>query len=710
MHIPLLMMFMLCCMGVGGAHGAMRGSVDLQYTDYSVRGKESDRLDATSFTQRYAVALYKKDDDSSARRKRNPYFEYDYLLGYEWVGFDTSVKSAASDEERKFHTGRLYYLGEVLADPPTLPLRARIYSRDLTRPSIATRTLSTGSGSILETRVADDISGGSGVNIENGANILFGVKGGMDSRYADSFSHLPLFMLDFRQRITKDSSPYSRVDTRLTELAFVSLNRKDNWFHLRYKVFDDRINPSSSWKEREYQIGTVDVRRQRKWVDLTNWIRVSADGTVTRHSAFYDQDSFDRYAVNLFFRATRRTWQMNSFSSFDRLVKGDSVETNRRIPLALSGRYGVDATWSFSGTMRDRQTRDWGGGKSSESSQQVNGRLSLFNRKPFTLSPSLGVERRKDGTGVAYVVTGALETTSTPRFSPTVRLAGRWNAEIHGKDPSQGYSVGDEEYFLQKVTLSGSWREGTRHAQIAQEAEYSTPLDSAWNNRSTHDGWGSRTTLSGGWAPSPYLDLSLSGSATFEDDALSGWRRQGSSYGSLSWRPDQTLRVTVRAGRTVGRTQNGSRDRTDNVYTSFEWTPDRNLLVKGDYSDSTTVSGGLKTPSRDFKQFFRYSWHPSFVFSRRYLDLEEEYTYAQSANSVTTTSVRFGLRWFPTQRLSLYGNYTAYLAGYDQTVYNVGGNFDFRLLQAALDYSQGKRTGDDHRTEKRWTASVRRSF
>ncbi|GAB4301438.1 MAG: hypothetical protein Fur0034_15210 [Desulfuromonadia bacterium] len=702
-HILLLLLLF----AAATSHGAVRGEVDLRYTDYSVRGTDSDRLDATSFTQRYAVSYYK--DNRPNTQKRYRYIEYDYLLGYEWISFDTSVTTASTDENRKFHAGRLYYAGEVTADPPKLPLRMRLYSRDMQRPSVATRSLSVGTTSILDTPVADDIYG-TGRNIENGANILFGVKGGMDNHYADSLAHLPLFMLDFKERITKNDSPYSRVDTRLTELAFVSLNRKDNWFHLRYKVFDDRINPNSNWKERQYQIGTVDVRRQRKWVDLTNWIKVSADGLVTRHTAPIDRDSFDDYAMNLFFRATRRTWQMNSFSSFDRMVRSDSIETTRRIPLSLSGRYGTDTSWSISVSLRDRQLIDGVGGKRSESSQGATGRINLFNRKPFTLSPSLSVNRTKDSTGVAYLVKGALETTSTPRLSVTTRLRGLWSAEIHLKNSAQGYGAGDDEYLSQMISLSAYWHEGTQNADVVQEFSHSIPIDSSWRGRSNNDSRKSRTTASVGWVPSMQLNTSLSGTLSFEDEAASGWRRSGSIYGNISWRPDEKLHTRFRIGRSFSRSENGTSDRVDNIIGSLEWTPDRDLFLKADYSDSSTLSGGVDSPSRSFDQLLRYSWHPSFVLSRRYLDLEEEFKYVQNASSVTTSSVRFGLRWFPTRRLSLYGNLSTYVSGYDQSIYNVGGNIDLHLLQASLDYSQGKRSGTDQRTEKRWTASIRRSF
>ncbi|MEO0249035.1 MAG: hypothetical protein ABIN58_05725, partial [candidate division WOR-3 bacterium] len=295
LRVMLTFLVILAFSSVSGelASAAMRGELDLKYVDYTVRGDDRDTLDATSFSQRYAVSLFK---DKRKESNRNRYLEYDYLLGYEWVAFDTKVSTPEQEEERKVRAGRLYYAGELLADPASVPVKMRLYARDTARPAIAERTIMSRTTSLLTTSMADDLYG-TGTSIQLGANLLVGVKSTLSARQSDLFSHLPLFMLDFRHTTTKNDSPYSRIDNRLTELAFVSLNRRDNWFHYRYKTYEDRIAPLSDWKESQYQIGTVDVRRMRKWVDLTNWIRVSADAVVTNHETANPNDSFQAYAL-----------------------------------------------------------------------------------------------------------------------------------------------------------------------------------------------------------------------------------------------------------------------------------------------------------------------------------------------------------------------------------------------------------------------------
>src|SRR5262249_10146386 len=146
--------------------------------------------------------------------------------------------------------------------------------------------------------------------------LILGEKSGLSTSYAQFFNLFPLLLVDYRDSIQKNDAGQVRVDRRTRRLAFTSLNKGDNWIHYRATQYDDYINVADSYTEAQLQLGLIDNLDRRKWVDLTNWIKISADGQLTKHNTRGSGTDFEEYDLNLFTIATRRTWEIRNFANY----------------------------------------------------------------------------------------------------------------------------------------------------------------------------------------------------------------------------------------------------------------------------------------------------------------------------------------------------------------------------------------------------------
>lgn len=701
-----LMMFLiasgLLVLSERQSEAGMRGEVDLSYLDYSATGADDYSADISSFTQRYAFA-YSMDSMSKSRKNKN--IEYNFLLGYEWLSFNTKAKgSELLEEGRSASSGRPIFLGDISYDPPALPVKLNVYSYDLTRPSFEKRDILGGTlSSVLYTPVANDFSA-SGTNIKSGATLLVGVKDSYKSRYAEIFNQLPLFMLDYKSTITKSDNIANPVDSRLSELAFVSLNKKDNWFHIRNISYDNKIHPGDSWNLREYQLGTVDEKKARTWIDLTNWIRISADGQLAAKKAQNSVDSYEEYTLNLFTVATRRTWELRNFTTVSRLNDFYGLTTERSIPFYLRGTAGRELNWSAFTSFHDKQVITWDGLKTNESSRSAGIRASLFERSSFSLTPSLKIATTDNSTVRSIDAKFALDSASTRRFSLNTNISLRYELDGHFTDAPS--AVGDD-FIEQQAYVNFQYAGGRFRVNLRQNLAHAFTLND--ESLADKDYIRSFSEIGLGWGYSTNLDISLSARQEYSDYTYKGTDTLRAASAHISYRLSSVLRSAVRAEITEAKRADGF-DRTSlNIDSSLEYTPSRNLFTSFRYRDASVRENGLKTPSREINQLFRYSWNPGFVMSRKLIEIEEEFKRTQNSYDTATSTIRVGARYYPFSKLSLTGNMTKYTSGYDQYDYNLGANFDFRLLQASLNYAYGKRT-NDQRVEKRIMANVRRSF
>jgi hypothetical protein len=247
------------------------GEAEVSYVQYDAEEGGVKKLSANSLAQRYSLLYHLA---GTARDER--FGKYNLQLGYRWASINTKV-SSDKDENISLQSGNVLYRGEILFDPPSLPLRLKIHSEDIANSTVTTDGIAAISAGnlLIAPNMATDMAI-AGTNINSGFTLLFGEKAGLANNYAQVFSLFPLMLVDYRDTIQKNTSGQVKIDRRTRQLALSSLNKGDNWVHYRSTQYDDYIDTVDGYTESQLQIGLVDNLQRRKWVDLTNWIKISA--------------------------------------------------------------------------------------------------------------------------------------------------------------------------------------------------------------------------------------------------------------------------------------------------------------------------------------------------------------------------------------------------------------------------------------------------
>jgi hypothetical protein len=207
--------------------------------------------------------------------------------------------------------------------------------------------VSTGAGRILDPNIITNLLNGQ--HVRSGATLIVGIKNGHYlGKYRDLLSRYPRLLFDYQENFVRDLKSRTPQHYRERNLAFVSLNKKDNWFHYRFLDFEDFEDPTNDFTEKVYMLGSVDHTMRRQWINLTNWIRVSADGAFTTTAqANLGEVPTSRYDLNLFATARRRGWDASTFTNFIRKVDGDGMDKSLEVPFYLKGEISPDTAYRF---------------------------------------------------------------------------------------------------------------------------------------------------------------------------------------------------------------------------------------------------------------------------------------------------------------------------------------------------------------------------
>lgn len=336
----LCLVLLLTVLAVVPARANVSGFVQWNWADYQ-RDYDDDSnkdlvdVDASSFLQTYSL-LYESNHLINGGRAG----EWNISLGYQW----SSLSNSLNGEDETFKAGKVLYKGDLLFAPGGLPLRVYMYSRDM---NVAAPVLGSGA-QLVDTTVYRDLNG-SGEHYETGITMWAGIKNGSYlGQYREMLSQLPKLLMDYRETYVRDLDGLDQSHWRMRDLAFVSLNKKDNWFHYRASEYTDMLNPGSDYERRTYLLGTVDHTMKRQWINLTNWIQLSVDGSLEQSASASDRDE-DTYQLNLFTKFRRKEWQAQNFSSFERsLDEAGKQEKNFIFPLFASGQLDPRNKWRMS--------------------------------------------------------------------------------------------------------------------------------------------------------------------------------------------------------------------------------------------------------------------------------------------------------------------------------------------------------------------------
>ncbi|PLY11640.1 MAG: hypothetical protein C0624_01745 [Desulfuromonas sp.] len=333
-------LLLLLCVATGYAHASSRGlwgGVGLTYggRDYSRAGLED--TEQSFFSQQYVLGYGFTRD---LARGRLGQFSFD--IGYEWLALNTDVNGVTD----KVDTDKLLFNGEIELAPKGLPFYLDLYSRDMQRSHFGRNRV----GSLF-----DDYSsyGGfmgdsmrpvsnifNGTHIRNGATLMVGINNGhYQGEYRDLLAHAPKLLVDYSEDIVEDHM--NEIDYVARNLAFVSLNKKDNWLHVRQSDYQNNYNHDEDFSEYSMLLGTIDHHNQRRWINLTNWVKLSTDISFADHAAERTDDSHETYYANLFFSAQREKYSIDVFNNFARKYSVSPEEIERTLEVPVYFRYNL---------------------------------------------------------------------------------------------------------------------------------------------------------------------------------------------------------------------------------------------------------------------------------------------------------------------------------------------------------------------------------
>ncbi|WP_254278363.1 hypothetical protein [Geobacter sulfurreducens] len=747
MHIGLASVSVLAGLVLcspASVRAGISGEAELGYVRYEADANGARVSDAHSFYQRYSL-LY----ETSGELYKGRVGRYDLALGYEWGSFDTKIKNPSNptDPQTNYNpsvsAGHLLYRGEVVLDPLELPLRLRAYSYDTNRINMHEDLSGIDGSSIFAPRLITNLY--DGMHINSGATLVFGVKNGLTNGYNAIFRHIPLVMLDYRDDVNRDLKSLVPVDTRMRRLAFVSLNKRDNWFHYRTTDFRDYLNTDQSFKETQMQIGTVDHLLARRWIDLTNWVKISADGQFTKHASSMPANSFEAYELNLFAVASRKTWDARTFSSFSRLLDDEGITLERTVPFYASGVLGADVDWKASLYSNEKKIQSPSGSVVNNSNYSASVRADMFRRSPFTLGVVVRGESTESYGSKLLSFEGGVETASTARLSRDYSLSGSYTVKYF--DATGGTGSGDgylNQNVLGRVAYAASptWRfeveedlsaaSGTNPRNFNNSAitvnsgfssGTSTVSGSAISfqrrNSEIDEYVRSVTTVSAAWRPFSRTSLSFSVS---EDVLMQSGAPTDflTTFRSTIDYSTPTFLARMRNSYNVRMVGGESIDYLESVGI-LEYRPVRQLEGLLTYTYNVgDVDVNTRSEFLDLRQRLGYSFYTLSGANRKLLELYEEFTYNRTLNTGTVanelnTTRRFtlGVRYFPLRSLFVGADarYSLIEPGsITEQLYTGVVGLNFRKLQANLEYTYGKRDGSDNRIEKRIAANVKKFF
>lgn len=723
--IALFIAAMFCTLP-SAALARLAGEAELGYVSYDQEVNGVKRLDGTSFRQRYSLRY-----DTSDRFANGRLGGYKLSLGYEWSAIKGKIKTPGDEESLDHTAGHILYDGVLIIDPQELPFRLKLFSGDVTRSVFLRDTSLVGGSSLMPIDVAMinpglDTAIIDGTHIRSGATMEFGVKNSMSKRYNSVFNSLPMIMLDYSDEINRDLKSINPVNNRLKKLAIVSLNKKDNWVHFRSTRYEDYLNNEQNFNESQFLIGTVDQDMQRKWVHFSNWIQISADGSLTKRTD--RNNAAETYDMNLFGIASRTKWEARTFNSFSRTVDNNGITYDTRLPLYISGVWGTETDWRARFSTEQIKYAQSVVPTFDRTESLASLRVNTFKRAPFTLSQELLIDNFKNGPDNQLLLQGSIETASTRRFSSKLGLFASYQVRSNTSDNSSTSAALNQNIsarvvytptsafkaeLVEAVTLARGT--GTNVTPPAVSSSTFAQLSNLQLPSNSYNRY--LTTARADWEPVARLRFGL----IYENETIVAENRESTfsnKYGTNLDYQLKSLMVRLNANYTTTDTQstNSSQFAVDG---SATYTPNRYLdaSIRYNFSHSSDLAGG-KTNSAGLNQNANYYFYQVSGIARRILELNEtlEYNKLNAGNNDNrlSRSLALGARYYPLSRVYIAARIKYSLFDqpqhYEQLVYNGTIGFNFQKMQATIDYSYGDQSGSGNRIEKRFEANLKKFF
>ncbi len=430
--------------------GNLSGSAELRYAQHTAEENGVEVLDASHFVQQYSMLWSTYGTLNKGRAG-----EYDFSLGYEWSSADVEIDGPEGfDVPIDNPLDKILFRGNLLLAPGGLPFQMNLYSYDMEHLSLNYRQL----GELFYNQDTESTSGivstiQNGTHITTGMTFVAGVKNGdYRGRYRDLFTSMPRILVDFRQdeiRDLKGPSPQDYVDR---DLAFVSLNKNENWFHYRFFTHEDKLEPNNDYDSQSYLLGTIDHVNRRQWIDLTNWIQISTDISYsdTSPGPRASESQQKRYDFNFYTSAQRKDWKGGAYTSFSRIRDGHSLEKDLDIPVLASGRVNRETTWRVRLENQHEQEDIFAtGALEKESNLFLASRLDMYSQSRYMVSPLLDVEYKDGSRADGFAFRAGVEVYNNLRYRTDTDVFGSYALSVfNGTSAAEGES----DYIEQQLT------------------------------------------------------------------------------------------------------------------------------------------------------------------------------------------------------------------------------------------------------------------
>ncbi len=736
----------LVSVAVASSPVRLSSALEWRYGEHTATVGGTQVLDASHFVQRYSFLARKSDTIADGRLG-----EYRLALGYEWSWID-SRQGDGTKIIIDNPLDKILYRGEVKIEPGGLPFKFHAFSYDMGDTSFASNDFGELFGGRGYDGPSETVIGlSSSKNIRTGIILESGVaNGSYDGNYRNLLHSLPRFLLDFSQVDVSDENSLAKLDFVDRNLAFVSLNKKNNWLHYRLFTHKDRVDSTNNLVEQTYRLGTLDHLNQRHWVDLVNWIKVSADISymeTTKGTPQLGQSSLGRYDVNLFARARRALWETSSYSSYRRESDGYALERSLDVPLYASGTLSRDTNWRINMVGKKTQGEKFTGGLNWKTdSVYGQAQVTTFRQSRYVFTSTVAAEGKQDLTSEAYATSVGAEFSSNSMYRSPYRLFGRYVARIFSAD-----------------TLDESGLDFSEHqAEVSVQTDFNSQLSGGFSQMllqgegrsdvSYVDNIGSAAISLIGTA----VDVSRSDSSAFQSlsklfishRSLSGlsnrlelaldYRSTSGGKGvmvdlshSLDYSSRGPYRIVMTNQLSRGDKQDAAVGEADGFESGYVREEDQSFSHKSilSYSPGRAMKAKLRLSYDKYTfvdvpsiESFEVSWDGSYTWwsygglIRRHVVLGYEFDLARGQKGDFDNFTLFA-KYYPT-RLTLLATRLNYdvdkeVEGNDTFTATMSAGVDFRKLKLSLDYSYAARTAESsvsERTEHRWEAKIKKLF
>lgn len=351
-QLLLLLVLVLLC----GYAQAQSGSIfgDATFGMQAYRSESNGQAQkARSLYQQYTLGYKNNGILHDAR-----FGAYAFLLGYEFNTIDPefTINGSTLDNVSRISTGKLYYNGDLIIAPGGLPFRGHFYAKDLDRSQFISTPLPgytvgaqpdsgrASDGHLISSDIYSELQNGS--HRQLGGTLLIGIRNGSYlGAYRDVLSQLPRILIDYKQIDQKDLHGSGQgTHIRARDLAFISLNKKDNWVHVRRRDFTDYLDHANDSLSQQIMIGTIDQTLTRQWINLTNWIKISGEISYTEIREANQPELEKIYNVNLFSIGRHSNVATSILSQFSRVSEGGSITQVETLPASVRVDLGRDTS------------------------------------------------------------------------------------------------------------------------------------------------------------------------------------------------------------------------------------------------------------------------------------------------------------------------------------------------------------------------------